>query len=245
MTTPFVAFRTPDVSPLARPEALALGLGLGALLGGSLPVLAVMAELAAGATLGAVLASPGPSLLVSLLAPALSGVLGAFVLGVLTAHRDAYDAISLKAGSLVDEAWDLRGQLEAVADGTAPPVPMDIREDLAPDGAWDSGEPPSQEPGFDLDARRTLREQEALIEAQTRLLHSMGSATQDAARRMQVNLRGLMLTPMTVVQERLVTALADHLHGVRELSEDIVSYADEDLPHDPGEPARGRARAVA
>jgi len=249
MTTPFVAFRTPDVAPSSHPETLALGLGLGALLGATIPALSLTAELLAGGGLAVFAASPG--LLATLIVPCVTGALGAWAWPLLHAHRSAYDVVAEKAGTLLDETWELRGQLDLLSD--APALRHDLRSELEPDDTWHGmGDEPTEEmlirastsrPGFQAPSPS---EEEALIEAQGQLLHSIGSATRDTARRMQVSLRGLAFTPLTAVQERLVHALTGHLDGLRDLADEVVSYAEEEPePLVQTQSRSGRVRAAA
>lgn len=240
MTTPFVAFERPDLRTVT-PETLARGLLLGAVAGSAVPILAVGAELVGGATLSGLAANPTPALLASFLAPALAGGVGAWLQGRVHAHKQAYDSIARKAGTLLDETWDLREQLDAQ------PVPEPPHEGRPLPHAHHTHLPSDDEVmgnvtwlrpagGNDADA-------DALIEAQSLLLHSVGSATRDAIRRMQVHVQGLELTPLTLVQERLVRALSGHLEGLWDLAEDVVSYAEEEQQDQDG--TSGRARAVA
>ena len=235
MTTPFVAFETPDVAPSSRPETVALGLGLGAVVGALLPLASLTVEILAGSGMAGFVASPG--LWVSLLAPCIAGGLGAWLMPLLQAHRAAYDEIAEKAGTLMDESWELRGQLEILGE-----APRGV--DSWGDAVDFEVEDVTEEVVFEARSVALPREEEALIEAQTQLLHSIGSATRDIARRMQVSLRGLSFTPMTVVQERLVQALTGHLDGLRDLADEVVSYAEEETGPEQSNTA-GRARAAA
>lgn len=234
MTTPFVAFETPDPAPTARPEVLAMGLALGAVVGSILPAAALLAELVAAGSVAAL--APSASLLVTLLAPALAGIAGAWGMAVLSAHREGYDLIAEKAGSLMDESWELQQQVDILE--SAPPL-RDMRQDELPPDAWPAPAVPRL-----IEERQSSTDEEALIQAQAQLLHSIGSAARDASRRMQVSLRGLQFTPMSVVQERLVQALSGHLHALRDLADDVVQYAEEE-PEPPRQVRTGRARAAA
>lgn len=206
MTTPFVAFET---TQHARPttEILLFGAAIGALAGGVFPALALAAELIGGTGLLDLLSSPSASFAVTLLVPVAGAGLGGWWFAYLRAQHQAYDEVAAKAGSLLDESWELRESLATL------------------DQAWTS------DPQPDLDRIPTEEivqsNVEPLLHAQTLLLHSVGSAARDASQRMRVNLRSLELTPMSQVQTRLVAALDGHLQQLRDLADDVVEYADE------------------
>lgn len=234
MTTPFRAFQTPDLRS-TDPEALALGFGLGAAIGTLVPALAALAELAGGAGWATIVTSPSPALVTTLLAPVAAGVAGAVCLKVLQAHRLAYDEISEKAASLMDETFDLRTALDGQPVMSLPSTPRPARP--VPQIELPSHEAEPAAPAAAVQAGQNLPSDE-LASAQAQLLASFGEATQDTARRMHVNLQGLRLAGLTGIQERLVDALDGHLDGLWDLADDVVVYAEEDASLAPPQGAR-------
>ena len=224
MTTPFRAFQTPDLRS-TDPEALALGFGLGAAVGTIIPTLAAMAELAGGSTLTTLVSAPSPAMVITLLAPVAAGVAGALCLKVLQAHRLAYDEISEKAASLMDETFDLRTALDGQPVMSLPEATSMSRPVPQLDRPSHEAEPTA--PAAPMQAAQHVANDD-LATAQAHLLASFGEATQDTARRMHVNLQGLRLAGLSAVQERLVDALDGHLDGLWDLADDVVVYAEED-----------------
>lgn len=249
-TPPFRAFSAPVPVATAHPEALAAGFGLGALAGALVPTTAVLAELAVGRGLADLLASPGAALIVTFTVPVVTALAGGWAAASVAAWRDAYERVAAKAGSLLSESLDLRNALDGVEpmsgiqayepDVDDLPVVTATWEDDLPTLSGALEDPQAESDADDL----------ALISAQACLLASFGEATQDTARRMHINLEGLRLTELSVVQERLVDALRGHVDGLWDLADDVVGYVDEapnPLPaqdHRSAKPRPPGARAV-
>lgn len=252
MPTPFIAFTAPDPSRAWSPEALAVGFGLGGGLGAILALSTVAAEALTGAPVATLLTSP--SVWMSCAWPVLLAAVGAYGTHVLAAHRSAYDAVAEKAGSLMDESWELQSALESLLD--EPPTEV-INQQPQPRTPTPmpppvAGPQPAAPVLVQIPAPAESRdpveaaEDAALIAAQTAILDRFAEASHDATSRMQVNLRGLAVTPMSLVQRRLVDALHAHVDGLAGLTKDVRAYtSDEPIHLAQAQPTSGRARRHA
>ncbi|MFK7929690.1 MAG: hypothetical protein AB8H79_15970 [Myxococcota bacterium] len=229
MSSPFIAYSAPTTGARPNAETLAIGGALGAAIGALFPVVGILAELASGSTLTAVASAPSASLLTLCAVPTALAVLGAIGHSFVAAHRQNFDEIAHKAGTLMDESWELQVALEGVLEDSVTETVDAPRQRMT--------EASQQGQGFSLPRTVPVEavlerdpieaaEDGALIAAQAKLLHRFAAATNDATNRMQVNVRGLNFTPMSVVQRRLVDAMDSHISGLNSLASEVVRYTE-------------------
>ncbi|MFT7519678.1 MAG: hypothetical protein ACI9MC_001821 [Kiritimatiellia bacterium] len=212
----FQSYRVPDTS-VVDVEALSVGFGIGAVIGTLFPLLAFVAEIGLGTPLVELVTHPSAALLVTVFVPAGLGLTMAVAYHMASTWRSAYQSVAGKASQLMEENWDLMGQ-----ESQQPVVePVDVPAPTSLDGSV----------------------AEALVSAQVDVLCSVGEATQDVARRMHVNIKGLTMTDLSQSQGRMVDALAGHVEGLWDLADDVVTYSEESKDRTPP-PTAPRRRDV-